>query len=181
MFGIRESGGRNWKKHVFHEPNPPKMSFSPTGLFRLFPNSFLWSNIRLNKSKPMKHLLYLGFRPVGSWRMWWTRSILLFFHNPNGIRGGWREPLAEVLWLWVSKSGFSKLKVTLQHPGRRKNCFAWPNLAAVTSLLHMLYTLWATSPTRPVGWDEGVRPHTGYIIYHFGNEKKSILIWILWA
>jgi hypothetical protein len=28
------------------------------------------------------------------------------------------------------------LKVTLQHPGRRKKNFAWPNLAVVTSLLN---------------------------------------------
>jgi hypothetical protein len=54
------------KKHVFHESNSPKMSFSPTGLSRLFPNILLWSNIGLNKSKPMKHLLYLGFKPGGS-------------------------------------------------------------------------------------------------------------------
>jgi hypothetical protein len=66
--------------------------------------------------------------------MWWTRSILPYFHNPNGIRGGWWEPLAEVLWLWASKSGFSKLKVTLQHQGRRKTKFAWHNLAVVNSL-----------------------------------------------
>jgi hypothetical protein len=46
------------------------MSFSPKILYRIFPNSFSWSNIGLKKSKPLKHVWYLGFQLGGSSGEW---------------------------------------------------------------------------------------------------------------
>lgn len=53
--------GQKLLKTCFTTTTPLKMSFSPKELYKCFPNSFSWSKIGLNKSKPMKHFLYLRF------------------------------------------------------------------------------------------------------------------------